>query len=96
MIILNVTYSCKQDQREAFLDAIKTEGLEDGREAMTHVEPNHDKEHQITNGNMRDLEFFMCLLVEVEVAVHQTEFHEIEVGEMGDETSQQEYSRPNL
>ena len=45
---------------------------------------------------MRDLEFFMCLLVEVEVAVHQTEFHEIEVGEMGDETSQQEYSRPNL
>lgn len=28
MIILNVTYSCKQGQREAFLDAIKTEGLD--------------------------------------------------------------------
>ena len=30
MIVLNVTYRCKHGMREAFLDVIKTEGIDSG------------------------------------------------------------------
>ena len=67
---------------------IEAEGLEHGREAMAHVEPNHDKENQIGDGDMWDLELRPGLLVEVQVAVNPTEFDEEEIHEMKQQTGQ--------
>ena len=56
--------------------------MEYGREAVAHVEPDNDKENKVGNGDVRDLELFTCLLVEVEVAVNPTEFDEEEIHKM--------------
>ena len=61
---------------------IKSKCLEDGREAVTHVEPDDDEEDKIGDGDMGNLKLFSCLLIEVEVAVNPSEFDEEEVGEM--------------
>ena len=61
---------------------VKSQSLKDGRETVAHVEPKDDEEDKVRDGNMRDLELFSGLLIEVEIAVNPTEFDEKEVHEM--------------
>lgn len=75
---------------------VEAQSLEHSREAVAHMEPNDDKEYKVSDGNVRDLELFTCLLVEVKVAVNPTEFDKEEIGEMQQEASDDEDARPHL
>ena len=70
----------------AVFEIVKSKSLEHGRETVAHVKPNHNGEQQITDGNMWYLELLTRLLVKVEIAVHEADFHEIKIHEMRDET----------
>ena len=75
---------------------IKAKGLEHGREAVAHVEPNDDEEYKVGDGDMRDLEFRPGLLVEVEVAFNPAEFDEEEIREMQQQACQEQNACPHL
>ena len=75
---------------------VEAQGLEDGRKAVAHVEPNDDKENQVRNGDIRNLEKCACLLIEIQVAVDPSEFDEKEMSEMQQQTCQKQNACPYL
>ena len=86
------------DNLEGFAVSIvvKAEGLEHGREAVAHVEPNDDEENQVGDGDVRNLELRPGLLVEIQVAVNPAEFDEVEIREMRDKAYQEQDACPDL
>ena len=88
-------YADNLDGATVFI-VVKSQSLEDGREAVAHMEPNDDEEDEICDGDMGDLKLCPSLLIEIEVAVNPSEFDEEEVREMQQEASQKQDSRPDL
>ena len=75
---------------------VKSQGLEDGREAVAHVEPDDDKEDEIGDGDMGDLELCSRLLVKIKVTINPSEFDEEEIGEMQQQAGDDEDACPDL
>ena len=88
-------YADNLDGATVFI-VVKSQSLEDGREAVAHVEPNDDEENEIGDGNMGDLELLVGLLVKVQVAVNPTEFDKEEIREMQQQTGDDQDACPEL
>ena len=75
---------------------VEAQSLEDGRKAMAHVEPDDDEKDEIGDGNMGNLKLCSRLLIEIEIAVNPAEFDEEEIGEMQQQTCQEQNACPHL
>lgn len=82
MIVLNVTYKCKEDMREEFLEAIMTEGIdaacraEDGNIKYDYYMSTQDDNEMLLLEKWRDAEA---------LSAHQAQEHFKRLGEIKNE-----------
>lgn len=82
MIVLNVTYKCKPGKREAFLGAIKSEGLD----ASCRAEAGNRKYDYYMAADAPDEMVLLEKWVDADaLAIHYKEPHFLRIGELKNE-----------